>query len=129
MAFSPDGLRLASSDYSQTITIWDATPMSDEVRLTYREARNLVPLLAARHQNQNEIESAIYPREALKAVLPREQLIAAIEGDRSLSESLCRCACLWRILTRNPWRQATRTSIQSNSWKTSLQSSCCDPTF
>ena len=64
--------RLASADYDQRLRVWEATPLTEDVRLE-REAKNLVPFLAA-HQNgvDGELEFPISQGEALKAVLSRE---------------------------------------------------------
>ncbi len=71
VAFSPDGLKLATAG-DTTVKIWDATPLTPELRVL-REARDVVEFLSARS-------------------LPKDEVLARIPRDPTIGESVRKLA-------------------------------------
>jgi WD40 repeat protein len=71
LAFSPDGRKLVTASDS-TVRIWDATPMTPELRVL-REARGVIEFLCAKS-------------------LPKDELLARIRRDPTISEPVRKLA-------------------------------------
>jgi tetratricopeptide (TPR) repeat protein len=92
VAFSPDGQRLASASYDRTVRVWEAIPLTPELRQK-RAAVRLVQSLVSQW-------------------LHKEEAIAQIQGDRFLNEATRRQA----LTLVKDWPEPTPLSLNDASW-------------
>jgi tetratricopeptide (TPR) repeat protein len=113
VAYSPDGRRLASASWDQTVKVWDTTALTPQM-LIEREARGLVQFLFAKPLPADEVAAAIrrdptiteavrqqalvfwqseVRAEVVRVVAPlfakpllRSEVLAALRADASLRE-------------------------------------------
>ena len=116
VAFSPDGRRLATAA-GPTVKIWDATPLTPELR-KIREAVDLVEFLFGQHLPTSEVLDRIRDNPTLDPEVRRQALdLAGSYGDRlldqeaervvnALYETLLRPAVRARLLRRQDAQRA-----------------------
>jgi hypothetical protein len=73
VAFSPDGLRLASCSYDGTVRTWDARPWTPQLRVEQR-ARNLIRSLYAQFRSKARVIQRINQDAALEPEMRQEAL-------------------------------------------------------